>query len=287
MELRHLLTFKTIVKKGGFKLAAEHLGYAPSSITIHIKELEEELGKPLFDRLGKKIFLTTHGTQFLPYATKIIDLYNEAIESINLEDTPKGKLVIGVTEIFSQYRIPSLFMEYKKRYSKVTLSLRSLENENISIALRNGEIDLALVLEKSDWFAKELYIEKIKDESTVLISPITNENNANTILFTKENCSYKSMFENYIKEKQIEVKDTLSFSSLEAIKQCVLHGLGISMLPYFSVKEELNSKKINGELIQLNHSGNSTFIAYHKNKQLSLTIKSMISLIKAHCLQWN
>lgn len=54
MELRHLITFKTIVEKNGFNKAAEHLGYAQSSITTHVKELEKVLGNPLFDRLGKK-----------------------------------------------------------------------------------------------------------------------------------------------------------------------------------------------------------------------------------------
>lgn len=55
MELRQLITFKTIVEKGGFNKAAEHLGYAQSSITTHIKELEKELGRPVFDRLGRKL----------------------------------------------------------------------------------------------------------------------------------------------------------------------------------------------------------------------------------------
>ncbi|WCM60728.1 LysR family transcriptional regulator [Paenibacillus polymyxa] len=287
MELRHLLTFKAIVEQGGFKNAAEHLGYAQSSVTVHIKELEEELGKPLFDRLGRKVFLTNYGTRFLPYTTKIIDLHNEAIESINLDEVPRGNLVIGVSELITQYRIPSLFMEYKKRYPNVSLSLKSLESEDISSAIRNGKIDLALVLEKSDWFEKELHIEKIKDELIVLISPIDNKSTSDTILFTEEGCSYKSMFENYLREKRIEVKDTLSFSSLEAIKQCVMYGIGISMLPYFSVKEELDSQKINGQFMKLNETENSTFLVYHKNKQLSLAIQSMISLIKDHSLLWN
>ncbi|WP_347836300.1 LysR family transcriptional regulator [Gracilibacillus sp. JCM 18860] len=56
MELRHLITFRTIIDVGGFKKAAEQLGYAQSSITAHIKELEKELGYPLFDRLGKKSY---------------------------------------------------------------------------------------------------------------------------------------------------------------------------------------------------------------------------------------
>lgn len=286
MELRHLITFKTIVEKGGFKRAAEYLDYSQSSVTVHVKELEKELKKPLFDRIGRKVFLTNYGTQFHPYAVKIVDLYNEAAETMNMDDAPKGSLVIGVTEIFSQYRIPSILMEYKKRYPDVSLSLRSLENKDISAALKNGQIDMAFVLERNDWFDKELTIEKIKDESTVLVWPVCPEDSENTILSTEESCSYKSMLEAYIQEEQIEAKNTLNFSSLEAIKQCVLSGLGFSILPYFAVEKELASEQILGEFISLNHTGNATFIVNHKNKQLSPAMQAMISLMKEQSLHW-
>ncbi|WP_339238286.1 LysR family transcriptional regulator [Oceanobacillus sp. FSL W7-1281] len=286
MELRHLITFKTIVEKGGFKRAAEYLDYSQSSVTVHVKELEKELKKPLFDRIGRKVFLTNYGTQFHPYAVKIVDLYNEAAETMNMNDAPKGSLVIGVTEIFSQYRIPSILMEYKKRYPDVSLSLRSLENKEISAALKNGQIDMAFVLERNVWFDKELTIEKIKDESTVLVWPVCPEDSENTILSTEESCSYKSMLEAYIQEEQIEAKNTLNFSSLEAIKQCVLSGLGFSILPYFAVEKELASEQILGEFISLNHTGNATFIVNHKNKQLSPAMQAMISLMKEQSLHW-
>ncbi|MDM8101507.1 MULTISPECIES: LysR family transcriptional regulator [Oceanobacillus] len=286
MELRHLITFKTIVEKGGFKRAAEYLDYSQSSVTVHVKELEKELKKPLFDRIGRKVFLTNYGTQFHPYAVKIVDLYNEAAETMNMNDAPKGSLVIGVTEIFSQYRIPSILMEYKKRYPDVSLSLRSLENKDISAALKNGQIDMAFVLERNDWFDKELTIEKIKDESTVLVWPVCLEDSENTILSTEESCSYKSMLEAYIQEEQIEAKNSLNFSSLEAIKQCVLSGLGFSILPYFAVEKELASEQILGEFISLNHTGNATFIVNHKNKQLSPAMQAMISLMKEQSLHW-
>ncbi|MFD1386776.1 LysR family transcriptional regulator [Oceanobacillus oncorhynchi subsp. oncorhynchi] len=286
MELRHLITFKTIVEKGGFKRAAEYLDYSQSSVTVHVKELEKELKKPLFDRIGRKVFLTNYGTQFHPYAVKIVDLYNEAAETMNMDDAPKGSLVIGVTEIFSQYRIPSILMEYKKRYPDVSLSLRSLENKDISAALKNGQIDMAFVLERNDWFDKELTIEKIKDESIVLVRPVCPEDSENTTLSTEESCSYKSMLEAYIQEEQIEAKNTLNFSSLEAIKQCVLSGLGFSILPYFAVEKELASAQILGEFISLNHTGNATFIVNHKNKQLSPAMQAMISLMKEQSLHW-
>ena len=148
MELRQLITFKTIVEKGGFKKAAEHLGYAQSSVTTHIKELEEEVGKPLFDRLGKKVVLTHYGNEFLSYAIKIIDLYSQAL---NTNEEPTGDLTIGISESLTIGRIPSILLEYKKSYPKVNLSLKSIDNYNVASNLQNGDIDLALILEKDDW----------------------------------------------------------------------------------------------------------------------------------------
>lgn len=145
---------------------------------------------------------------------------------------------------------------------------------------------MAFVLERNDWFDKELTIEKIKDESIVLVRPVCPEDSENTILSTEESCSYKSMLEAYIQEEQIEAKNTLNFSSLEAIKQCVLSGLGFSILPYFAVEKELASEQILGEFISLNHTGNATFIVNHKNKQLSPAMQAMISLMKEQSLHW-
>lgn len=284
MEHRHLITFKTIVERGGFKKAAEHLGYAQSSITNHIKELEEEIGKPLFDRLGKKVVLTHYGHYFLPYAVKIIDLYSQAL---NTNEEPTGDLTIGISESLTIDRIPSILLEYKKVYPKVNLSLRSIDNYNVASNLQNGDIDLALILEKEDWSLPELYCEKLKRETMVLISPPKQEEDMRTVLYSERECSYKSVFEHYINYKQIDVKESLDFQSIEAIKQCVRSGLGISMVPYFSVKEEIENNKLKGEEVAPEHPSISTFLAYHKDKWLSPSMDSMISLIRSHAENWD
>jgi DNA-binding transcriptional LysR family regulator len=134
VEFRHLITFKTIVERGGFKKAAEHLGYAQSSITTHIKELEDELKKPLFDRLGKKVVLTHSGQQFLPYATKLIELSFQAKEILNTDDEPAGDLTIGASESLTVCRIPSILLDYKRN----TLKLIFLLNLRAAITLQIG-----------------------------------------------------------------------------------------------------------------------------------------------------
>ncbi|MCF6800179.1 LysR family transcriptional regulator [Priestia megaterium] len=282
MELRHLVTFKTIVEKDGFKRAADHLGYAQSSVTTHIKELERELGKPLFDRLGKKVVLTQYGHHFLPYAVKIIDLYSQAL---NTNDEPIGNLVIGISESLTIDRIPPILIEYKRLYPKVSLSLKSIDNYDVTSYLQNGDIDLALILEKDDLSLPELFTENLKREKMVLIRPNDVEDSS-TVLYTERSCSYKSVFEHYINYKQMDVKESLDFQSIEAIKQCVRSGLGISLVPYFSVKEELMTNKLSGEEVPPDHPAISTFLAYHKDKWLSPAILKMNELIREHAKGW-
>jgi len=282
MELRHLVTFKTIVEKDGFKRAAEHLGYAQSSVTTHIKELERELGKPLFDRLGKKVVLTQYGHHFLLYAAKIIDLFSQAL---NTNDEPIGNLIIGISESLTIDRIPPILIEYKRLYPKVNLSLKSIDNYDVTSYLQNGDIDLALILEKDDLSLSELFTENLKREKMVLIRP-NDVKDSSTVLYTERSCSYKSVFEHYINYKQMDVKESLDFQSIEAIKQCVRSGLGISLVPYFSVKEELITNKLSGEEVPPDHPAISTFLAYHKDKWLSPAILKMNELIREHAKGW-
>ncbi|MFB5761222.1 LysR family transcriptional regulator [Paenibacillus medicaginis] len=284
MELRHLITLKTIVEKGGFKKAAEHLGYAQSSVTAHIKELEAEIGKPVFDRLGKKVVLTHYGEQFLPYALKIIELYDQALSTNN---EPAGDLTLGVSESLMIHRVPSLLVEYKKLYRNVNLSLKTLDFQDMLACLQTGEIDIALVLESDGWKMSELHYEQLLREKMVMISPPPDKNlELGAVLYPERSCGYKTVFKEYITDKKIKVKEGLEFQSIEAIKQCVRSGLGISMVPYFSVQEELESHKLIGEEVESDPAAVSTYLAYHKDKWLSPSMKSMISLIKKHAKEW-
>lgn len=284
MELRHLITLKTIVEKKGFKKAAEHLGYAQSSVTNHIKELEQEIGKPLFDRLGKQVALTNYGHNFLQYALKIIDLYNEALTT---NDEPAGNLTLGISESLMICRIPSLLVEYRKKYPYVNLSVKSIDYQDMLTSLQTGEMDLVIALEKDHWSLPELYSEQLKRERMIIIRPPEDKKLDNrTVLYSQHNCSYKSVFEDYIEYKRMDVKDSLEFQSIEAIKQCVKSGLGISMVPYFSVKEELQNRKLHGQEVEKDRPAIATYLTYHKNKWHSPAMHSMIDLLKEQAKEW-
>jgi len=283
MELRHLITFKTIVEKNGFNKAAEHLGYAQSSITTHIKELEKELGRPLFDRLGKRVLLTHFGKQYLPFANQIIELYDQ---SLTIDKEPQGNLTIGISESLTICRIPLILLEFKQKYPKVSLYVKSLENYDVTKSLQSGDIDLALVLEKENWTQEELYIKELVREKMVFISPHSKGDTLNTALYSDLRCSYKSVFDDYITINELDIKDSIEFQSIEAIKHCVKNGLGVSLVPFFSVKEELKNGIFKGQKVPNQQNSLSTYLTYHKDKWLSPSIISMINLVQKHAITW-
>ncbi|WP_199620756.1 LysR family transcriptional regulator [Paenibacillus alkalitolerans] len=279
MELRHLITFKTIVDAGGFKKAAEELGYAQSSITAHIKELETELGYPLFDRMGKSITLTEAGRRFLPYAVDIINLYSKSKEVLDDNDEPSGPLTIGATESVMIYWLPNVIMDFMNQYPKVELTLKPLDYPHISEQLKKGDIDIAMLVELSSWSPKELTIYSLKNEQLSLVQTAKTSNISETMLYTEKSCSYRSVFEEYLKMEGRTSVTKVELPSIEAIKKCVLCGLGKSFLPCFTIKDEVER----GELVELPSNAEnypiSIFVSVHKNKWRSTTVDAFLNLI--------
>ncbi|SFB29234.1 DNA-binding transcriptional regulator, LysR family [Lentibacillus halodurans] len=284
MEHRHLITFITIVKKGGFKIAADELGYAQSSVTGHIKELEEELGKPLFDRLGRKITLTQAGKDFLPFAEDIIQLYSKAKEVLNSsDDMPSGQLTIGASESIMIYWLPDIISEFMGKYPKVELVIKSLDYDNLSNQLKNGDIDVALLIELSNWKGKNLIENKLKNENLSLVKSVKKENQKKiegTMLITEYSCSWRPAVEAYINKQGKDSILKVELPSVEAIKKYVLCGLGKSMLPHFIIKDELERNQLEEMEANVGYNSLGIYTAIHKDKWISRNLEVFLSILE-------
>ena len=114
MELRNIKSFIKVAEFENFSKAAEVLGYAQSTITLQIQQLEQELGVNLFDRIGKRVLLSEKGRAFLSYANDMVQLEAEAIETVSENPTPTGTLRIGTIESIASSFLPLLLEEYLK-----------------------------------------------------------------------------------------------------------------------------------------------------------------------------
>lgn len=297
LEIRHLQTFIAIVELGGFTKAADNLGYAQSTITSHIQLLENELDTALFDRLGKKIVLTNMGRQLVPHAKKMLEIYKEIKDMTNEKDQVTGDLVIGASESLSIYRLGKILKEYKRQYPKVNIILKNSICSDLRKRLYTGEFDLVFTIEP-EVRDDNLEVKNLKDETMVIISELNSDLgffkrnseeqvSKENVIFSEKGCSSRISFENYLKQNKIKYVNPLEFSSIEAIKKCVINGLGISILPLYAVEKEIFENSIKTMELDENFDKYATQLIYHKNKNQSTAMKKLIEITFENCNGWS
>ncbi|ASA21636.1 LysR family transcriptional regulator [Paenibacillus donghaensis] len=291
MEIRQLKTFCTLASTCSFSRTAELLSYVPSTITMQIKSLEEELGVKLLDRLGKNVVLTDAGQQFLPYATKILNDVEEAkcVSSQHGETT--GTVIIGADEVLCAYLLPSLFRRFREDFPGVRLLFRPLSGQELRHSLREGLADVIFVLDEFVG-AKDLHSEFLKDELfRMVVSPdhllasrsslIIDDFHRQHFLLTEKNCSYRSHFHQSLLKKGADALTELEFHSVEAIKQCAVAGLGIALLPDMALKEELREGRLVALPWDLSDLSFSAQMLWHHEKWISPSMAAFIHTAKS------
>ncbi|WP_010095174.1 LysR family transcriptional regulator [Ornithinibacillus scapharcae] len=291
MDIKQLKTFKIAAENLNFTKTAKILNFAQSSVTSQIKALETELGISLFERIGKRITLTEYGKKYKLYADKIISLMEEAEWSISEYKETTGTLIIGAQESQCTYRLPSILKEFKNRFPQVKLVFKPAHSDEIvKRELLQGNLDIAFITDvttPSDVFCMEPLIEeKIKMvanpthpltlKSRVFPSDIEVE----TLLLTEAGCSYRTLLENYCRSLGVSLTNKIEFVSIEAIKQCVIAGLGIAFLPEMAVEKDIKE----GRMVEIKWSEEIssiyTHIAWHKDKYMVKPFSIFIDLVR-------
>lgn len=288
MELRQLRTFLSIAKMSSFIQAAQHLGYAQSTVTTQIKNLESYLGITLFDRLGHKINLTSEGKVFKIYAERIIKLADEAKDAVSPSTIPHGTIILGTGESLSTYKLPTLLQTYQHDFANVELVLKFENCSKIRDCIGNNEIDIALIInrkvEDPDLIVKCLSIEPMlfitAPNHPLAKKIITPQDLSETsFILTEPGCSYRATIENLLHEAAVTPRSTMEVNSIESIKQLIMLGLGISMLPRFTVEKELQNNQLSAANYHLPLPLYMIQLIYHKSKWLSPALQTFIETV--------
>jgi DNA-binding transcriptional LysR family regulator len=289
MDLRQLRTFQTVATTLSFTRAAELLDYAQSSVTAQIRALEDELGAPLFDRLGRRIALTTPGVRLLEYADKLLTLADEAYLAVAAPDEPVGQLIIAAPETLSTYRLPPLLKEFRARFPRVQLILRSYTVVEALDHLSDGAVDVAILLTETLVVPEQIVVKPLIKEQFMLLAapehPLTALPRVEpehlieqTFLLTEAGCTYRTQFEKRAAMAGVRITMPMEFSSVEAIKQCVMANLGITLLPEIAVCHEVEQ----GRLVALRwfepDFSMVTHLLWHRDKWLSPALREFITL---------
>ncbi len=146
MDLSALRIFRAVAREGGVTRAAERLHRVQSNVTTRVRQLEDELGVPLFIREGKRLHLAPAGQVLLGYADRLLDLAEEARAAVQ-DARPRGLLRLGAMESTAAVRLPAPLTEYHRRYPEVTLELRTGNPQQLATAVLASELDAALAAE--------------------------------------------------------------------------------------------------------------------------------------------
>ncbi|QGG51978.1 LysR family transcriptional regulator [Lysinibacillus pakistanensis] len=288
MDLKQLQTFLTAAETLSFTQTAQLLDYAQSSITAQIKSLEEELGVILFERLGKRVTLTDEGKRLQQYAQKMLELNSEMKKAVSNEQA-QVVLKIGAQESQCVYRLPSILQQYQKAYPQIKIIFKPVHTTEIAKdLLQSGNLDVAFI---SDAYKETpmLYRERLIQEQIIFVSAPTSikshtlsaqQLSAETMLLTENGCSYRNQLEAQLQQEGLLPLQMIEFASIEAIKQCVIAGLGITFLPKMVVEKELED----GQFIELQSPFNIkpiyTDIAWHKDKHIQPYLSDFIEIAR-------
>ncbi|MCY9691497.1 LysR family transcriptional regulator [Paenibacillus alginolyticus] len=252
MDGRSMKTFITVMEEKSFSKAALKLGYAQSTVTMHIHQLEQTLGQTLFKRLPRGVELTDAGREVAPYAYRYLQLGESLQDKLTGLHEPKGVVRLRALESFCVPHLPQLLPSIFEQYPQIQLQLETGFQRDIIQEVSAYRIDLGIV--PRDPKANNLtYIPLIKDElvwvgAPALVNRMENEG-WEAIADTKvigfgSRCIYQTMASQVLADKGLSSFTAMEFDSTEMIKQTMMFGMGLSLMPLTSVKEELQSGKL-------------------------------------------
>jgi len=283
-----LTIFRVAATHLSFSRAAAELNDVQSNVTAQIQVLEEELGIWLFDRLGRRVVLTDAGRQLLCYADQILGLVDEARIAIATGQEPAGTIVLAAPETLCTYRLPPLLTRFRKQFPLVHLLFQPTPVSDLQRSVSEGVVDVVFTLDAS-LQAADLVIEPLVREPLLVVAPpdhhlvgkaqVEPADLQGEPVTLVEGCPSHTWFKRTLNAAGVYPSLNLAMNSVEAIKQCVIVGMGITILPVVTVSAELAG----GKLAALNWT--EEFVAvtqmlWHKDKWLSPALSTFLEMAR-------
>lgn len=292
MELKNLITFTHVAELGSFTKAAEQLGYSQSTISFQIRQLEEELGCLLFERINHTIALTERGRELLSYAHQVRALTDAFKESLSKDEDLSGHIHIVTPDSICDDMINTNYIDFHSRYPHISLKFSTADTLAMFDMLDHNEADLIITLDSHSYnkdhvIAREQPLSmhfvassnsKFAGKQKLKIKDIINE----PFILTESGQGYRRVLNKELAKKSLEITPVLEIGRTDIITTIVSQSNMISYLPDFVTKDLVEK----GELCYLDVRDMNIEIwkqlIYHKNKWLSKPLKTLIEYIKAN-----
>ncbi|MCX7715322.1 MAG: LysR family transcriptional regulator [Clostridia bacterium] len=286
MTLRHMRIFITVCETNNITRAACKLFLAQPAVSLAIKELEGYYGVRLFERIGKKLYITEDGKNILSYASQIIALFDEMENSVSNRDTI-GTLRIGASITIGTHFMPKYVKYFSSLYPKINVNVFINSSDIIENKLLSNNLDFGLIEGSvhSPYLISESYM---KDKLIAICSSghpfcerekiSAEEFAAQPLLLREKGSGTRELFDRVFSD--FSITPSWESTSTEAIIQAVIQGVGVSVLPFHLVEDELRKNEIKAVEISGMKFSRRFSIIYHKNKHITNAMSTFFDICK-------
>lgn len=287
MEIKNITTFIRVAELQSFTKAAEEMSYVQSTVTMQIKQLESELGYPLFDRIGKKISLTAAGREFLDVAYELLRVMKSAENIGKSRSNMREVLRIGVSESLMFTVMETVLPSLKKEFENVDIKIITGHSAELTEQLRRNQLDMVYI-SQPPFNDVELSCKYIRPERLCFVCapdyPAVTETSVKKLmdydfLVTEQDGICNRMLFELASHYGTEPKITVEIDSVYMITRLGINGLGVAFLPEYAVKEQLKKGSLREIFTDAPVQMYSTQILVHKNHWVSPSMTGFIELV--------
>jgi DNA-binding transcriptional LysR family regulator len=287
--LRQLEVFEAIARLGSFTRAAEELHLTQPTVSMQIKKLTDAVGMPLFEQVGKKVYLTEAGRALQNFSREIFDQFSHfEMLLADLKGLKQGRLRLGVITT-AKYFIPRLLGAFYRQYPGIDVAMKVSNRERILERLHNNEDDLYILGQPPEEI--DVIAEPFLDNPLIVLAPVDHplarEKNITLqrlaeepFLVREAGSGTRIATEQLFARHNLKIRVRMELGSNEAIKQAVIGGLGISVLSRHTLPMDVTTEQIALLDVQGFPIERHWCAVYPRGKQLSVVAHTFIDYLK-------
>lgn len=253
VTFRQLKLLEAVARHSSFTRASEELHLTQPAVSTQIKQLEDEVGLPLFEQMGKKIFLTEAGREMYEFSRNIAEQFRD-IESLmdDMKGVKRGALAITATAT-CKYFAPYLLAEFMKQHAGVKVHLEVTNRQNVVNALQDNVPDMAIMgtppegipLSYRAFMQNPLVVIARPDhplvkEKRIPLARLMDEH----FILRERGSGTRNAVERFFQSKDVHLNTSMEMSRNEAIKHAVMAGLGLGIVSLHTLEFELDLKRV-------------------------------------------
>jgi DNA-binding transcriptional LysR family regulator len=290
MELDQVIAFLEVARQQSFSRAAEKLYRTQPAISAQIRGLEQECGQKLFDRMGRRIFLTRPGEVLFELGEQLVAMHRETLQRVReAHGAPGGRLVVGANEATCLYVLPQVFADFKRKYPQVAISIYRNFSHKILQKMAENQVDLGIVtlpvtqnnLKVIPFFEDDLWVvlpptHRLAKRSSLSVADLVKE----PLIFPKGGHT-RELLERMFRKYKDQVQISMELASVETIKKFVGAGLGLSLISRSYAEIDVKSGFLKLVPLQGVDLRRRLGLVYRTDRHLSLAAQSFAEVLAA------